>query len=78
MGHNLLDAFSASKKEARARFAVEYKVELRYKYRLTTATEGWDIFQKMNIPNFIDHCNKFVKIKNHYKMENLNHRVENH
>jgi glycosyltransferase involved in cell wall biosynthesis len=66
--------FSASKKEARSRFSLPQEGRIALAIGFRTATKGWDIFQKMTIPD--SWTIVINSSKNHYNMENLNHRVE--
>ena len=66
--------FSASKKEARARFALPDNGRIALAVGFRTATKGWDIFKKMEIPSPW----KIVmnSSKNHYNLENFNPRFD--
>ena len=66
--------FSASKKEARSRFSLPQEGRIALAIGFRTATKGWDIFQKMTIPD--SWTIVINSSKNHYNMENLNHSVE--
>ena len=66
--------FSASKKEARSRFSLPQEGRIALALGFRTATKGWDIFQKMNIPD--SWTIVINSSKNHYNMENLTHMVE--
>ena len=66
--------FSASKKEARSRFSLPQEGRIALALGFRTATKGWDIFQKMNIPD--SWTIVINSSKNHYNMENLTHIVE--
>jgi glycosyltransferase involved in cell wall biosynthesis len=66
--------FSASKKEARSRFSLPQEGRIALAIGFRTATKGWDIFQKMTIPD--SWTIVINSSKNHYSMENMNHRVE--
>ena len=66
--------FSASKKEARSRFSLPQEGRIALALGFRTATKGWDIFQKMNIPD--SWTIVINSSKNHYNTENLTHIVE--
>ena len=74
MVQNLFVPFSASKKEARLRFSLPQEGRIALALGFRTATKGWDIFQKMNIPD--SWTIVINSSKNHYNMENLTHIVE--
>jgi len=66
--------FSASKKEARSRFSLPHEGRIALALGFRTATKGWDIFQKMKIPD--SWTIVINSSKNYYNMENLTHIVE--
>jgi glycosyltransferase involved in cell wall biosynthesis len=66
--------FSASKKEARSRFSLPQEGRIALAVGFRTATKGWDMFQKMDIPD--SWTIVINSSKNHYSMENLNPMVE--
>lgn len=73
-GAESLAPFSVSKKEARRRFSLPQEGRIALALGFRTATKGWDIFQKMNIP---DSWTVVINSsKNHYNMENLTHMIE--
>jgi len=73
-GAESLAPFSVSKKEARWRFSLPQEGRIALALGFRTATKGWDIFQKMNIP---DSWTVVINSsKNHYNMENLTHMIE--
>ena len=63
--------FSASKKQARSRFSLPQEGRIALAIGFKTATKGWDIFQKMDIPD--SWTIVINSSKNHYNIENLNH-----
>jgi len=73
-GAESLIPFSSSKKEARSRFSLPLEGRIALAVGFRTATKGWDIFQKMNIP----HTWTIVinSSRNRYNMENFNPRFE--
>ena len=66
--------FSASKQQARSRFSLPQKGRIALAIGFRTATKGWDIFQKMDIPD--SWTIVINSSKNHYNIENLNPMVE--
>ena len=66
--------FPSSKKQARARFALPENGRIALAVGFRTATKGWDIFNKMNVPSPW----KVVlnSSKNHYNVENFNPRFD--
>ena len=66
--------FSASKHQARARFSLPQEGRIALAIGFRTATKGWDIFQKIDIP---DSWTLVINSsKNHYNLENFNPTVE--
>ena len=66
--------FSSSKREARARFALPETGRIALAVGFRTATKGWGIFNKMEIPspwNIVINSSK-----NHYNLENFNPRFD--
>jgi glycosyltransferase involved in cell wall biosynthesis len=61
--------FSASKEQARSRFSLPQKGRIALAVGFRTATKGWDIFKKMNIPP--SWTIVINSSKNHYNLENL-------
>jgi len=66
--------FPSSKREARARFALPENGRIALAVGFRTATKGWDIFKKMEVPspwNIVINSSK-----NHYNLENFNLRFD--
>jgi glycosyltransferase involved in cell wall biosynthesis len=66
--------FSASKKDARSRFSLPQEGRIALAIGFRTATKGWEIFQKMDIPD--PWTIVINSSKNRYNMENLNPMAE--
>lgn len=66
--------FSVGKEQARLRFTLPKKGRIALAVGFRTATKGWDIFQKMDIPS--SWTIVINSSKNHYNMENLNPTIE--
>lgn len=66
--------FSASKQQARSRFSLPQNGRIALAIGFRTATKGWDIFQKMDIPD--SWTIVINSSKNHYNIEHLNPMVE--
>jgi hypothetical protein len=73
-GAESLIPFSASKKQARSRFSLPPEGRIALAIGFRTATKGWDLFEKMNIPQ--SWTIVINSSKNHYNMENLKPRFE--
>ena len=73
-GAESLIPFSASKKQARSRFSLPQEGRIALAIGFQTATKGWDLFKKMNIPQ--SWTIVINSSKNHYNMENLKPRFE--
>ncbi len=65
---------SVSKEDARSRFSLSQQGRIALAVGFRTATKGWDIFQKMIIPQ--SWTIVINSSKNHYNMENLDQRFE--
>jgi glycosyltransferase involved in cell wall biosynthesis len=67
--------FQPTKKEARSRFSLPQDRRIALALGFTTATKGWRILEKMDVPdNWIVVVNSS---KNHYNKENVNLRFNN-
>lgn len=66
--------FSVGKEQARLRFTLPKKGRIALAVGFRTATKGWDIFQKMDIPS--SWTIVINSSKNHYNMENFNPTIE--
>jgi glycosyltransferase involved in cell wall biosynthesis len=73
-GAESLIPFSASKKQARSRFSLPQEGRIALAIGFRTATKGWDLFEKMSIPQ--PWTIVINSSKNHYNMENFKPRFE--